>query len=79
MENVFDITKNLAVKNIEFILDVDKNVAKVFYENMSAGKTLAQTLRLLGYHSVSQIEYHKWEMLRNWRKRHFPDNVKVKI
>jgi len=74
--NVVDITGILAIKEIQSILSLSREDAIDFYVQLSGGRTLAEALRKIGFHSASQIGLERWPNLREWRSRHFPNNVK---
>ena len=74
---VISIKKPIAIKSIKDILEIEDHEAKNLYENLESGRTLAESLRALGFRSVSEIDYSSWERLRQWRSRYFPLNVKV--
>ena len=69
---LIDFVKIVATKQIVEILDMQKNDAEIFYENLSSGRTLASALRANGYNSACQLDPDQWKKLREWRERYFP-------
>ena len=68
---VINLEEYIATKKIQEILDISKTEALGIIKNIKDSKSLAYCLREIGFKSVNQISYEKWEDLRKWRDNYF--------
>ncbi len=78
MDNVINLTDQIAIVEVKRLLDLTRSEANNFFESLKSGKTMAESLRVIGIKSASEIGLDLWPSLRAWRNKYFPNNVKIK-
>ena len=78
MGEIIEIEEFIKLKELQKIICVDEDIAKIIIVSMDNSYTLAKALVCGGFTSVYDFTGPQWRKLRDWRETYYPDNKLIK-